>query len=277
MVEQHIASGAGVTVAGIRVPRAEASQFGVIQTAADGRRIEAFLEKPADPPGLADSPDETFASMGNYVFSTEALLEAVKLDAGDEGSVHDMGGNIIPMLVGQGRAQVYDFKDNAVPGATDRDRGYWRDVGTLDAYYDAHMDLVSVHPIFNLYNRQWPILTSSPALPPAKFVFEEKGRVGFAVNSLVSQGVILSGGLARSSILSPGVRIHSGAEVTGSVLMHGVDIGRGAIVQNAILDKNVIVGAGVQLGVDPAADAARGLTVTDNGIVVIGKGERVLD
>jgi glucose-1-phosphate adenylyltransferase len=276
MVEQHIASGAGVTVAGIRVPRAEAHQFGVIKTAADGRHIEAFLEKPSDPPGLPDDPDCSFASMGNYVFSTEALLEAVKQDAGDEGSVHDMGGNIIPMLVGQGAAQVYDFADNEVPGATDRDRGYWRDVGTLDAYYDAHMDLVSVHPVFNLYNRRWPILTSSPALPPAKFVFDEPGRIGSAVESLVSQGVIVSGGTARRSILSPGVHIHSGAEVSGSVLMHGVVVGHNSVVRNAILDKNVIVADGIELGVDPAADRARGYTVTDNGIVVVGKGERVI-
>src|SRR6476469_7620415 len=189
MVDQHIESGAGVTVAGIRVPRSEASQFGVIQTAGDGRLIEAFLEKPADPPGLPDSPDETFASMGNYVFSTEALLEAVKLDAGDEGSVHDMGGNIIPMLVGQGAAQVYDFADNEVPCATDRDRGYWRDVGTLDAYYDAHMDLISVHPIFNLYNLEWPILTHPEPLPPAKFVFDESDRRGQALDSMVCSGV----------------------------------------------------------------------------------------
>jgi len=277
MVEQHVESGAGVTVAGIRVPRSEAAGFGVIQTAADGRHIEDFLEKPVDPPGLPDSPDEVFASMGNYVFTTEALLDAVKIDAGDEGSVHDMGGNIIPMMVGRGAAQVYDFKDNDIPGATDRDRGYWRDVGTLDAYYDAHMDLVSVHPIFNLYNRRWPILTTSPALPPAKFVLTEPGRTGFAVDTLISQGVIVSGGVARRSILSPGVRINSGAEVTGSVLLHGVDVGRGAVVQNAIIDKNVIIGAGVELGVDLAADRARGLVVTDGGIVVVGKGERVLN
>ncbi|MDP9466328.1 MAG: glucose-1-phosphate adenylyltransferase [Actinomycetota bacterium] len=275
MVEQHVASGAGVTVAGIRVPRSEAHGFGVIQTAADGRRIEAFLEKPADPPGLPDDPDTVYASMGNYVFTTEALLEAVRLDAGDEGSGHDMGGNIIPRMVERGAAQVYDFNDNAVPGATDRDCGYWRDVGTLDSYYDAHMDLVSIHPIFNLYNREWPILTHAPALPPAKFVFEQEGRIGQAVDSLVSQGVIVSGGRVRRSVVSPGARVNSGSEVQGSVLMDNVNIGRGAVVRNAILDKNVLVEPGATLGVDLEHDRARGWTVTDNGIVVVGKGEVV--
>ena len=276
MVKQHIASGAGVTVAGIRVPRSEASQFGVIQTGPDGRLIEAFLEKPADPPGLPDAPDQTFASMGNYVFSTDALLEAVKVDAGDEGSVHDMGGNIIPMMVQQRRAEVYDFSNNEVPGSTERDRGYWRDVGTLDSYYDAHMDLIAIHPVFNLYNRKWPILTTSPAYPPAKFVFEEEGRTGHAIDSLVSQGVILSGGTVRKSIVSPGVRVHSGAECAGSVLLHGVDIGRGAQVRNAILDKNVVVWPGAKLGFDREHDLARGFTVTDSGVVVVGKGQQVV-
>jgi glucose-1-phosphate adenylyltransferase len=214
--------------------------------------------------------------MGNYVFSTEALLEAVKLDAGDEGSVHDMGGNIIPMLVSKGAAEVYDFNDNDVPGSTERDQHYWRDVGTLDAYYDAHMDLVSVHPVFNLYNRKWPILSSVPALPPAKFVHSEPGRVGTAIDSLVSQGVIVSGASVRKSILSPGVRVHSRADVEAAVLMHNVDVGQGAVVRNAILDKNVVVWPGAKVGVDPDEDRARGFTVTDSGIVVLGKGEQVL-
>ncbi|MCW2606625.1 MAG: glgC [Frankiales bacterium] len=275
MVEAHIASGAGVTVAGIRVARAESDQFGVIDAAPDGT-IRQFLEKPTDPPGLPDSPDEVLASMGNYVFTTEALLEAVKLDAGDEGSVHDMGGNIIPMMVERGTARVYDFADNDVPGATDRDRGYWRDVGTLDAYYDAHMDLVSVHPVFNLYNRKWPILTSVPALPPAKFVFQDAGRTGQALDSLVSPGVIVSGGVVRRSVLSPLVRVHTGAQVDGSVLLNGVDVGRGAVVRNAILDKNVVVWPGASIGVDPEADRARGFTVTAGGVTVVGKGGQVV-
>ena len=274
MVDQHVASGAGVTVAGIRIPKSEAHGFGVIKTA-DGRTIDAFLEKPQNPPGLPDDPDMVYASMGNYVFSTEALLEAVKVDAGDEGSVHDMGGNIIPMLVGRGAAQVYDFSDNDVPGSTERDQHYWRDVGTLDSYYDAHMDLVSVHPVFNLYNRKWPILSSVPALPPAKFVHSEPGRVGMAIDSLVSQGVIVSGANVRTSILSPGVRLHSRADVEASVLMHGVDVGQGAQVRKAILDKNVIIEPGASVGIDPIVDRERGFTMTASGVVVVGKGVRV--
>jgi glucose-1-phosphate adenylyltransferase len=275
MVGQHIDSAAGVTVAGIRVPREQADQFGVIQTGPDGRSIEAFLEKPTNPPGLPDDPNSVFASMGNYVFTADALIEALRIDAGDEGSVHDMGGNIIPLLTKQGAAQVYDFANNVVPGVSERERGYWRDVGTLDAYYEAHMDLISVHPVFSLYNRSWPIFTNVPSLPPAKFVHDAPGRTGHALDSIVSPGVIVSGGTVRRSVLSPNVRIHSGAEVDGSVVMDATSIGAGAVVRNTILDKNVVVPPGARIGVDPEEDAARGFTVSAGGVTVVGKNERV--
>jgi glucose-1-phosphate adenylyltransferase len=274
MVEQHISTGAAVTVAGIRVPRESASSFGVIQTA-DGHRIDAFLEKPTNPPGLPDAPDLCYASMGNYVFSTETLIDSLGIDAGDEGSVHDMGGNIVPMLVDKGEAAVYDFADNVIPGARERDRGYWRDVGTLEAYHDAHMDLVSVHPVFNLYNREWPIITHVPPLPPAKFVHEEPTRTGHAISSLISPGVVISGAEVRRSVFSPGVLVHSQATVEGSIVLHNTEIGRGATVRNAILDKNVRVPDGASIGVDHEHDRDRGLLVTDSGIVVVGKGQVV--
>lgn len=266
MIEAHIASGAGVTVAGLRMPKSESHDFGVIQTAADGETIAQFLEKPVDPPTIPGDDQSCYVSMGNYVFSTEVLLEALRVDAADPASLHDMGTNIIPMLTARGLARVYDFATNIVPGATERDSGYWRDVGSLDTYHDAHMDLVSVHPIFNLYNRRWPILSNLPSLPPAKFV-----EGGNAHESMVGAGTIISGAHVRTSVISSNVSIGSGAYVEGSVIMPGVRIGKNAVVRRAILDKNTVIPDGAQIGVDLERD--RGLyTVSDGGIVVLGKG-----
>jgi glucose-1-phosphate adenylyltransferase len=269
MIAQHIEGGAGVTVAGIRVPRTEAKAFGCIASDETGR-ITEFLEKPSDPPSVPDDPDVTFASMGNYVFTTEALLAALRADSEDGESEHDMGGDIIPRMVRGGDAAVYDFAENEVPGATDRDRGYWRDVGTIDTYYEAHTDLVSVHPVFNLYNQRWPIRTAMPPLPPAKFV-----EGGIAQDSIVGAGTIIAGAIVRRSVISPNVRIQAGAEVSDSVVMPGVQVGRGAIVRGAILDKNVIVPDGGLVGVDLAGDRAR-YTVSPGGVVVLGKGVTAL-
>jgi glucose-1-phosphate adenylyltransferase len=267
MVAAHIESGAGVTVAGIRVPRKEAWQFGVIKTGEDGVAIEEFLEKPADPPGLPDSPDEVFASMGNYVFTRDALVQALERDAHDESSRHDMGGDIIPQLVEQGRASVYDFKRNAVPGASDRDRDYWRDVGTIDSYHEAHQDLVSALPIFNLYNDQWPIFSANNQLPGAKFVAGASVR-----DTVVAAGSIVSGASVDSSVLGLNVHVMDAASVQRSVILDNVRIGKGAVVRNVIADKNVVIADGALVGVDHDEDRRRGLTVSESGVTVIGKG-----
>jgi glucose-1-phosphate adenylyltransferase len=274
MVDQHIEGGAAVTVAALRAPLTEADQFGVIEIAADGRTISAFREKPKDAVGLADAPDQIFASMGNYVFTTEALIDAVTEDAQDETSKHDMGGDIVPLLVEREQAQVYDFSRNDVPGASEVERGYWRDVGTIDAFYDAHMDLISVEPEFNLYNREWPILTWPEPRPPAKFVFDDDDRRGQALDSMVCAGVVISGATVRRSVLSPGAHLHSGALVEDSVLMQDVDVGRDAVVRRAIVDKNVRIAAQAKIGVDAEADRER-FHVSEGGVVVIGKGQTV--
>jgi glucose-1-phosphate adenylyltransferase len=277
MVDAHIASGKACTVAAIRQPIEESDQFGVIETEADTPEvISRFVEKPKETAGLADDPTQVLASMGNYVFTADALVEAVTTDASDPDSAHDMGGNIVPYFVDQGEAGVYDFIRNDVPGSTDRDRDYWRDVGTLDAFYEAHMDLISVHPVFNLYNTDWPTFAGVRNVPPAKFVHAGPGRVGSAVDSIVSPGVVISGAQISNSVISPGTHCHSWSSVSDSVVMDGVSVGRHSQIHRAIIDKNVVVPPRTQIGLDAEKDRARGFTVTPSGLTVVGKGTVIL-
>jgi glucose-1-phosphate adenylyltransferase len=275
MMAQHLATGAGVTVAGIRVPTGEAHQFGVIERGSS-TLIERFREKPADPKPVPDDPDSALVSMGNYIFTTPALLDQLRLDADDDLSRHDIGGNLIPRMVEAGLAHVYDFTDNRVPGVTDRERGYWRDVGTLDSYFEAHMDLVATEPIFNLYNEQWPIYTASRTNPPAKVVAVAEHGPGQVADSVLSNGVILSGAYVRHSVLSPGVRVESGSLVERSILLDDVWVGTGAVIRNAIIDKHVVVPPGARIGVDPERDDAR-FIVSPGGVVALAKGEQILE
>jgi glucose-1-phosphate adenylyltransferase len=270
MVEHHLAVGGGVTVAGIPVPVHEAREFGVMEV--EGTKIKAFHEKVAEPPLMPGRDDACLASMGNYVFDTEVLLRAITEDADDETSKHDLGTNIIPNLTRAGIANYYDFDTNEVPGATERGRGYWRDVGTLDAYYEANMDLIAPEPVFDLYNMQWPVFAGQSPLPPAKLVQGPSWAPGSAVSSLLCQGSIVSGGHVERSVVSPGVYVDDHAVVSDSILMHESVIGAGAIVRRSIVDKNVVIPAGTRVGVDLAEDRARGFTISDAGVVVIPKG-----
>jgi glucose-1-phosphate adenylyltransferase len=269
LLDQHIESGAGITIAALRVPRDQSDQFGVIE-GGEGTKIAAFKEKPRETPGLLGDPDRILASMGNYVFTTKVLLDALEHDAQQEDSRHDIGGNLIPALVAAGEAHVYDFTTNRVPGEHPP-KHYWRDVGTLDAYHEAHMDLVAPLPEFDLYNEKWPIHTMVRTMPPPKIVAIGKYGAGHVADAMLSNGVILSGATVHRSVLSPGVRVGGGATVEDSILLDDVEVGEGAIVRRAILDKGVMIPAGATVGIDHDADRARGFTVSDHGVVAMGK------
>lgn len=276
MIQAHIESGKKATVAAIRQPIRLADQFGVIEVdSKDVTKIGRFREKPSDAVGLPDNPDEVLVSMGNYVFDAEALIEAVENDGELTDSSHDMGGDIIPYFVSKDEAGVYDFNRNDVPGSTERDKYYWRDVGSIDSFFDAHMDLISTLPVFNLYNTDWPIYSMQVNSPPAKFVRDARGRVGATIDSVVSLGSLLSGAHIERSVLGPWCQVDSGASIHDSIVFDHVTVGADVEIRRAILDKEVVVDKGAKIGVDHDRDRARGFTVTESGITVVGKGVRV--
>jgi len=270
MIDFHLAKQAEVSVAAIPVPKAHAVEFGVIEAGDDGR-IMAFHEKKRDAPTMPGDPGRVYASMGNYIFSTRTLLDLLNTDAKHPGSRHDFGMDILPKLAGKAPIYAYNFETNRIPGEAEPSTPYWRDVGTIDAYYEASMDLNHVKPDLNLYNREWPVRSTSYPDPPAKFVFDEDKRRGVAIDSIVSGGCIVSGGVVRKSVLGRAIRIHTGALVEGCVIMDNCDIGRHAKVRRAILDKNVRIPPDTTVGYDLDADRARGWHVTESGIVVIGR------
>jgi len=270
MIDFHMARRAEVTVAAIPVPKVHAGEFGVVEAGEDGR-IVAFHEKNPNAPTMPGDPSRVYASMGNYIFSARTLVDLLHADAKHPGSRHDFGMDILPKLAGKAPIYAYNFEANRIPGEAEDAIPYWRDVGTIEAYYEASMDLNDVKPDLNLYNREWPVRSASYPDPPAKFVFDEEDRRGQAIDSIVSGGCILSGGMVRKSVLARGVRVHSGALVEGCVIMDNCDIGRRAKLRRAILDKNVRIPADATVGYDLDADRARGWHVTESGIVVIGR------
>ncbi len=268
MMEQHQESKMAVTVAAIPVPLSEAHEFGVIRV--DGGRIRDFVEKPAQPEPTVPGGTTALVSMGNYIFRTEDLVEVLRQDAEIASSKHDFGHNILPRLAAEGRAGVYDFSRNTIPGMTETETGYWRDIGNIDAFWKAHMDLVAVTPSFNLYNPYWVIRTYRPQVPPAKFVFadEKNKRVGVATDSIVCGGSIISGGQIDRSILGHGVRVNSYSRIEESVLFNGGDVGRYSHLRRCIVEKDVRIPQEVRVGFDPVEDR-KFFFVSPGGVVVV--------
>jgi glucose-1-phosphate adenylyltransferase len=267
MIEFHVEKHASATIASIPVAKEYATEFGVVETNPDGS-VLGFHEKRADAPTMPEDPHRVYASMGNYVFSTGLLVKELHEDARNPASSHDFGKDILPRLIGRADMYAYDFQTNRIPGDPVGFPSYWRDVGTLDAYYEASMDLRAVSPELNLYNRQWPLRTAGYSDAPAKFVFNEEGRRGFAVDAIIAGGSIISGGSVLCSIIGRGCRIHTGASVEESILFDNCDIGRHAKVRRAILDKNVKIPEGAEIGYDLEADRKK-YYVTDTDIVVV--------
>jgi glucose-1-phosphate adenylyltransferase len=271
MIDYHRDNRADLTIACQPVPRQQSREFGVIGVE-DDHRVVTFLEKPKDPQVIPDQPDKVLASMGIYVFNTDVMYELLFQDAArKEASNHDFGHDIIPaMIAGGSRVFAYPFRDE-----NRKEAAYWRDVGTLDAYFQTTMDLIQIDPILNLYDQDWPIHTHQPPYPPPKFVHTEGDRRGAAYNSIVCQGAIISGGQVYRSIVSPGVRINSFALIEDAILFDGVDVGRNARIRRAIIDKDVRIPMGFEIGWNRDTDLARGFTITEDGIIVIAKGEEL--
>lgn len=273
MLDYHKEKGADLSISAIPIPISEAHEFGIIEVDDDWRLIN-FVEKTKDKPkSIPGNPDMCLASMGNYIFNKNILLEALNRDEEIKESSHDFGKNVIPMLLRDGKKiYIYNFNDNSFPGMTDTERGYWRDVGSIDAYWQANMDLLAYDPELNLYSQDWPLRTFNYNYPPAKFIWEEGERVGMATNSMVSEGCVVSGGGLSRCVLSPKVKVNSYSQISESILMENVEIGRHSKIKKAIIDKNVIVPPNTRIGFNHEEDIKRGFHVSPNGVTVVPKG-----